>query len=169
MKNKISVTEEDLFKFVFYRDELPEEKLIYLVENKQLFAEELDFLKSFEQNINKGKAGNSNAPSSVIHLKKDATTRIFNSSRVKLVAASETMTKDIETATFNDEGHNYIIRQVADKDKNQLFLFPKVEDKSQKISITLFPPKLKYSVNKIATTIDLPLDVSVNEILVTEE
>ena len=166
MKKKISITEEDLFQFVFYIEELPEEKRIYLKENQGLFAQELDFLKSSKGNII---SGSDNPPSKVIHLKKDTTVTRSNSSRLRLAAASDTITKNIETSTFNDRGQNYIVRQVIEKDKNQLFLFPKVENISQKISITLFPSKLKYHSTKTSTTIDLPLDISVDEILITEE
>ena len=166
MKNKLSISEEDIFKFVFYVEELPEEKRFYLEKNQALFAEELNFLKSFEGSII---SGSDNPPSKVIHLKKDTSGQKSNSSRIKLAAASETITKNIETSTFNDRGQNYIVRQVIEKDKNQLFLFPKVENISQKISITLFPSKLKYHSTKTSTTIDLPLDISVDEILITEE
>ena len=169
MKKKISITEEDLFQFVFYIEELPEEKRIYLKENQGLFAQELDFLKSFKGDIISGIPGSDNPPSKVIHLKKDTTVTRSNSSRLRLAAASDTITKNIETSTFNDRGQNYIVRQVIEKDKNQLFLFPKVENISQKISITLFPSKLKYHSTKTSTTIDLPLDISVDEILITEE
>jgi hypothetical protein len=169
MKNKISITEENLFRFVFYRNELPEVKRIYLEENRELFAEELNFLNSFNQNIVEGRSGDVNAPLKVMHLKKDTSVQRSHNGRLKLAAASETITKNIETATFKDGSQNYLVRQVIEKDKNQLFLFPRQEDKSVNISIALFPSMLKYHSSKTATTIDLPLNVSVDEILVTEE
>jgi hypothetical protein len=169
MENKISITEEDLFRFVFYKNELSEEKRIYLEENRELFAEELNFLRSFEQNTIEVRSADVNVPSNVMILRKDTSIQRSRNGRLKLAAASETITKNIETATFKDGSQNYLVRQVIEKDKNQLFLFPRLEDKSVNISIALFPSKLKYHSSKTATTIDLPLNVSVDEILVTEE
>ena len=167
MENKISITEEDLFKFVFYRNELPEEKQKYLEENEELFSAELDFVKSF---FNKAEANDEfQLSANAIILFPDNVTRRELLNNLRLAAASETLDKNIETISFKDSELHYTIRQVKQKNKNQLFIFPKEENQSKNIILTLYPSNLKYHSSKSATSIELPVDASIERIAVTEE
>ncbi len=170
MKNKISITEEDLFKFVYYRDELPQDKQKYLEENEKLFSEEIEFIKSFsEKNDKQLQSKKLDKAFNIFTLFPEKNNRRDTSKKLKLAAASETLKKNIETISFSDPESNYIIRQVKQKDKNELFIFPKEEDKTKKISFTLYPANLKYYSQKASGSFELPIDISIEQISIIEE
>lgn len=165
----IRITEKDLFTFVFYSDNLSEEKRLLINENLDMFNAELDFLHNLENNLGQ------TIPNSIldrIHEKIDSfevknnhiLEKIENDSDSEyfiLAADSPDNMLLPKTETFVDTGKKYMCKIISTTESNKIYLFSNDSNSFLEFKITLLPSKESFIVNKK----DMPVIISPKQIV----
>lgn len=174
----MEITEEDIFKYVLFPDEIEPEKKEYIHSNENLFSEQIELCKSYlELSDDQG----------IIYQSKKAADIIFSKINVvelfpvvnKKPRKDHTLTLAAATAeianiqsgsiTYSDENSNYIVRIINNKDKNTLFFFSKDENKEMKFKITLLPSNKVLHIANNMQQIEIDQHNFVNKILIEQE
>ncbi len=163
------ITENDLFKFVFYQETISKNKYDFINGNKQIFKDELDFLQnlnvelqtqlsdSLVEKLNKRIAALNNVKTIV--LKPDKNYNKLSKDEYCLAAASTKNNEQIKCETFKDQDNFYLLKLIFGKTANKLYLFTKDVVENKKIEITFLPSNNKILVD----TNELPISFEENE------
>ncbi len=175
--NKMDIMEEDIFKFVFYPDELDAEKKNYLSKNEALFREQIEFCRSIlnAQNNAAIKTKSRNIAEEILQkISADVLLPVkgkksFMEKQVTLAAATTEAVKQSEAITFTDTNSKFLIRLIERNGKNFLYLFPKEEKASARYKITLYPSQKSYQINNPSEPIEIDEENSIQKILIEED
>lgn len=168
MQNKINITEEDIFKFVFNPESLPGEIFDYLTQNQEHFASEISFCKEM-----------SSAPSDLSDNIAVETFKKLNKSKViellpsngnnnldngiKLAAASLQHAGSKTQSSFSDPEMNYLIRLVNVQSQNLLFFFTK-DIVAKQYEIKFYPSENSYTIRDTTKPIEILEEGTINRI-----
>lgn len=170
MKNKIKISEEDIFKFVFNPESLVTEKLNYLSQNQDHFAKEIEFCKGMnlvDDNVAESvaanviqKINNQNIielfPQDDVHL---------NEQGIKLAAASASAKQSKLQTSFSDAELNYLIRLVSTNSQLLLYFFTNDKGKKQ-FRIKFFPSENEYVINDTSIPIEILEESTIQKVVI---
>jgi hypothetical protein len=172
----IRITEKDLYKFVFYPEEIPEEKYEYILSNCDLFDEQLELLKKIKLNqknplseeiLEQIKGKIQKRKNDNVTLYKD--TFMSKSGFATLAAKSPEMISEINSSSFRDSENSYLIKLNTTKTRTKLYLFTNEDYSDRKFELKFNP---SGKVIKFSQT-DLPIEIepieNINEIIITKE
>ncbi len=151
------ISENDLYKFIFYPEELNPEKLNYIKNNLDLFKFELDLLSELSSNLEadiptsisdkiNAKLESQNK-AKIILLEKETRNFAKESTHYVLAADSPSAILQERTQTFKDKHSSYLAKVVSGKVKDKLFVFAKDEAERSSIYITFYPSKNSFRID----------------------
>ena len=174
----MTITEEDIFKYVLFPDDLTPELKDYIGENEKLFSNRIEFYKSYinslndEEIISESKKAVSKIPAlqDIVVLYPAINKKIPLNNFTTLAAASaEVVYKQSESVTYTDENSKYLIRLISSKEKGILYFFPKAENKNQKLKITFLPANEIFHIENVSSQIEIAQPKEVEKIIIEEE
>ncbi len=163
------LSEKDLFTFVFYPNNLLEEKRILINSNLNKFKVELEFLNDLKNSLNQI------VPKSIldrIHEKIDIfeskngyllekINKIKDSEYLVLAADSPNNIPTLKTDTFVDSQNKFMCKVISSNEANKIYLFSSADEEFLEFNITLLPSKESFIVNKK----DMPVILSPKQII----
>ena len=150
----MNITEKDIFKFVFYKSELSQEKQNFISQNLEKFSSSIKLLNEI----------NSTSEIDVSPMTMKRITDLIErtqenkeivltpinfkncSDYLILAADSKSNEGNEKTQTFTDLENNYIAKIVTEDAETKLFLFANSNMANANISLTVYPSKQKYSL-----------------------
>ena len=161
----MQITERDIFNFVFFREEFPEEKKDYL-KNSLMFKEEIEFYSSIKNSLNedinfetKRKIASKISaykPVNVIQL--FPVTEHYkpkHSNGLVLAAAAEVEKPKVSTKTFYDEDKTYIIKVINYEKSSKVFVFSTQYELVKDFHLNILPQNLKYHIPDSSIPLEL--------------
>ncbi|MCB9206469.1 MAG: hypothetical protein H6610_08025 [Ignavibacteriales bacterium] len=150
-----NISEKDLYKFVFYPEDLDKKVYDFIKLNFEKYKSQIDLLQSIKSNVEQEvsddildkiyKKIDKQTKSNEIILEKIK--RKSDIDYLVLAADSEKEAKTITTDTFTDLKSNYIGKIINNDNYNKIFIFSKQMNKFFDFSITLYPSKDKIYSN----------------------
>lgn len=150
----INITEKDLFTYVFYPENLSEDKLEFISNNNDKYKYEIDLLLEIKLGLEQ------NVPDSIIdkiHLKireqslsedilLDKMNKINNPEFLILAADSPSSFLKTKTDTYKDSTNQFIGKVITSNDSNKIYFFSKnIYEKSQ-LEITILPSQDIFNI-----------------------
>ena len=161
----MQITERDIFNYVFFREEFPEEKKDYL-KNSLMFKEEIEFYSSIKNSLNedinfetKRKIASKISaykPVNVIQL--FPVTEHYKPKRsdgLVLAAASEVEKSKVSTKTYYDEDKTYIIKVINYEKSSKVFVFSTQYELVKDFQLNILPQNLKYHITDSSVPLEL--------------
>lgn len=152
----MQITEQDLFTFVFYPQELGKDKFEYISKNIDLFDAEIQFLNEIMKNKSMEiepelfdrllSKINSINKSTIIHLLKTKNLEDIHQEKFVLAAASPTLKKTFQSDTFVDEGSKFMVKMLSNEKFNKIFVLERNNNELKNIKLTVFPSGESYSL-----------------------
>lgn len=171
--NKIQITEQDIFNFVFYPETLSEEKRKAIEENKS-FSEAIEFYQNLKSEIDskldysiKKKIAEKipvySLPKMIeLHPLNDIN---FQKKTYRLAADSETELKPkITTKTFVDDEKDYMIKILQNGEKTKIFVFSTQDEILENFNIYIEPQKLEFHLKDNSEPLILEGKVEIDKI-----
>lgn len=174
----MEITEEDIFKYVLFPEEIEPEKKEYIQANEKLFAEQIELCRSSLEVSDDNEIISESKKAADIIFSKINVVELFpvvnkkpkKDNPLTLAAATaEIANMQSESITYSDENSNYIVRIVNNKDKNTLFFFSKDDNKEIKFKITLLPSNEILHVTDNLRQIEIDQHNFVSKILIEKE
>lgn len=145
MKEKIYISEEDLFNYVFKNESIPVEKRKFIEDNYEKFSSEIEFCRKiimneeikteFEENEKLIKKLKNLLNIIILYPHK-----IEKQKKVStLAAASITLENKIESTTLSDSKTDYMIRVITFNNYSEIFVFSTTLKPLNKYKLTVFP------------------------------
>lgn len=164
-----TITEKDLFTFIFYSDNLSKDKRTFIKSNLEKFNDELELLRSIKANLEQP------LPRTIlerIHEKIDSfenkngfllekINSISDSKYLILAADSPNNNLSPKTETFVDSKNKFMCKIISSNVSNKIYLFSNLPDEFLEFDITLLPSKENFIVNKK----DMPILLSPKQII----
>lgn len=163
------ILERDLYCYVFYPDDLPQDKKDYINLNKNLFNDELAMLNEIKSQ------SDIPVPQSIldrINEKIQYYTAdneiVLTKLKIKqdleyltLAADSQTIDSKPTTNTFIDHSSNFLGKVITSGESNKVYLFSKDNGNIKELKITLIPSEeIIYSTSK-----DMPVIISPKQVI----
>ncbi|MBK8946054.1 MAG: hypothetical protein IPM32_12400 [Ignavibacteriae bacterium] len=165
----MKISEQDLFKFIFYPDSLPQNTFSFITNNKQKFSNELEFLENLNSEMKNEITQNvldklykriERLNNSVtIILEPEISNHKLNKSEYCLAAASARQNEQLRCETFRDKENLYLLKIFYGKTENKIYLFAKHEIQNKNIEFTFIPSNKKLNLNSN----ELPVSFGDNE------
>jgi hypothetical protein len=153
MNNFFDISEQDIFNFVFYPDQLSIEKKEYLNRHIDEFKEQIDFCMILKQSDIQSDYDKEKCKYDFTIIELLPITPLnHNCNYLTLAAASAELSKKIETKTFMDANSQYLVRLVCTEDEKKLYIFSK-EKCLVDAKLTLFPSEKSYKINPAEASI----------------
>lgn len=154
MKSFLDISEQDIFNFAFYPDQLSIEKKEYLNRHIDEFKEQIDFCIALKQTTVQSERSKETRKHDfeVVELLPTESLTPNNSNYLILAAASAELNKKIETKTFMDANSQFLVRLVCTENEKKLYVFSK-EKCLEDVKITLFPSEKCYKINPVESSI----------------
>lgn len=157
------ISEKDLYIFVFYQNQLSEEKVNYIKNNRSKFESELSLLEEIKENMAgdvesgiveriNSKIEKSNKPTTILLNK----LVIENNDHLILAADSPEEEMKTRTDTFKDKGNKFLGKILTTDKMNRIYIFKNFREEIYNMTITLFPSRQSYTISSA----DLPLVVT---------
>ncbi len=155
MKPFFEISEQDIFNYVFYPDQVSLDKKEFLDLHKSDFLEQLEFCTYLEKlNIATQKSNFISGKSNVVELFPVVLNIPNNSNYFTLAAGSSELSKKIETKTFTDNHSRFLVRLVSTIDEKTLYVFTK-EKTFKEAKLTLFPSHKSYKIDSVESSIKI--------------
>jgi len=173
-----NITDEILFKYVLFPDDLSREVKDFIRLNESSFSGQIEFYKSYINSLNSDEISSlANkalqkipALQNIITLYPVIFKSVQNKNSLTLAAAShEVAAKQSESISYSDENSNYLIRLLKNKDKCVLYFFSKNENKNQKLKITFIPSNHIFHLINKSCQIDIHPAEEIEKILIEDE
>ena len=170
----MQITEEDIFRYVLFPEELNSVKRKYISENENLFSDQIEFCKTFSTYSKEVEEQSKKAADRILGRIKifellPVTSFNMNKTLTLVAATAKTAVKKSDSATYSDEDSKYLIRLIRSGDQKLLYFFPKEETKEKKLKLTLLPTGENYSISDSIQQIVIKSDFSIDKILIEEE
>ncbi len=170
----MNITEKDLFKFVFYKSELPQKKQNFITENLDKFSSSIKFLTEIksqsEIELSPSIMGRIHDLIANQYLKKEfVLTPVITedcSDYLTLAADSNSKECDENSRTFTDPGNNYMVKVISEGTENKLFLFSRDKNVNSDLSLTIYPSNEKHLINKSSSNIILLQKQRIDKIII---
>jgi hypothetical protein len=154
-KVMIEITEKDLYKFVFYPEQLSDEKRDYIISNYSVYEDLIDELNSYKDNLDldvsdeilenineKIDAAQSEDTIVLSRIERNA-----NLNQLRIAADSPRPSEYTRTETFVDPDNQFLAKVIQHKERTKVFILPKDETGVFEIKLTLFPSNEVYHTN----------------------
>ncbi len=169
------INESDLFKFVFYKDNLPVEKRKYIQDNIENFSSEIEFLKrnklyqnsTFDENeLNNGvnKILHGETSPKIFYLAKKEQSVGMGSDFLRLAADSYKLHKSNIIDTYVDSKSNYLIKIIHSEDNSQIFLYDKENNVIENYTIELLPAGKTFRCKNNKSPLVIDKNIKVEEV-----
>ncbi len=174
----MQITEQDIFNFVHFPDEITEEKKEFIKLNESLFSEQIQFCKiflKFDKDKHTGINTDEMAEQILGNIKVTALFPIknddqFMDKQFSLVAASvQVANKSSESITFIDNNSKYLVRIINYNKKNTLYFFPKETGHNIKFKFTLLPSNETFHIEPPNKSFEIQSADLIEKILIEEE
>ena len=174
----MKISEEDIFKYVLFPDELEPETKEYIKKNEEAFAEQIEIVKdSSELSADFGISNQAKQAADriynkifVVELHPVINKNISKDKTLNLAAANvEEINVQSESITYSDENSKYLVRIISNKEKNTLYFFSKDEDKEQKLKITLIPANEIIHISNNSQQIEIDRHFTIQKIQIEHE
>ena len=150
----MNITEKDIYKFVFYKSELSQEKQNFISINLDKFAASIELLNEIKLNTeNEVSSVTIKKITDLIEQDQPNKEIILTpidfkncSDYLTLAADSKSYDGNNTTQTFTDNGNNYIAKIVKGDNETKLFLFANTSIENSEISFVIHPSNEKYSL-----------------------
>ena len=156
----MKITEQDIFNYVFYPEELGHGIIEYIDLNKNLFKEQIEFCENIHVELNKLKAENNN----IITLKKMPPIKIEQKSTYYLAADSMSLDKSIKTETFINADNNLIAKVISYSSKTKIFILNEKNNTIKNFKLIVKPSNISYNIPNISEPIELPAGIEIESI-----
>jgi hypothetical protein len=156
MNNQVQITEEDIFYYVHHPATLSVEKTNYIKANQDKFSPMIDFYKSFKNPISTEEAEQLkckieerfSSKSNTIQLLPTWNNDLKEISGLRLAAASTTLEKKVNSTSFADTEHKYLVRIIENQDKRHLFFIPTSPlQENEVVDLLLHPSESRYLID----------------------
>ncbi len=165
-----SITEKDLFDFVFFPELLSLEKLSFL-QNSNVFYEEIEFFTELKNSIQKELTWEEKQliarkipayqPLNIIRLYPVESSKKRKSNGVVLAAASENDAKPrVTSRTFYDDNKTYIIKVINYEDSCKIFVFSTQYEVIKNFDLIIAPQNIKYHIDDNSVPLELGYNVN---------
>ena len=174
----MTISEEEIFKYVLFPDNLSNDVKEYIKKNENLFSVQIDFYKSYISSFNSDEISGLADKAirkipllqNIIILYPVVNKNIHGKKSLTLAAASqEIAAKQSESITYSDENSKYLVRLIRDKEKSILFFFSKTEDKDKKLKITFLPSHEILHIENTSQQIGVSQFDEIEKIMIEEE
>ncbi|MCL5031124.1 MAG: hypothetical protein M1480_19130 [Bacteroidetes bacterium] len=174
----MEITEEDIFKYILFPDEVEPEKKEYIRANENLFSEQINLCKSYLEFSNdndiyiqsKKAADRILSKFIVVELFPVINKKLQKNNTLTLAAANaDIANKQSESITYSDENSKYLVRLINNKEKNTLYFFSNKENKEQKLKITLVPSNEIIHITNNSQQIEIDQHKYIQKILIEQE
>jgi len=170
----MSISEKDLFTFVFYPDKLQKSKYDFIIANLDMFSSELDLLIDLKTELNtpldstivkkiKENIKTELEYNEIILIKEQK--RIDFHSNDFLLAAASTHTHSNKTETFIDAKNQFLAKIVFNTYENQLFLFSNNQQDNQEILLKMLPSNRRIICKMKEFPLSIPQDETIDKII----
>lgn len=167
------MTEQDIFNFVFYPEELSGEKKAE-IENSEIYKPAVDFYYHLKKEINKpidislrGKIAEkipSYSLPEIIEFFPVENNIKKNNDNILRYAADSVNEENVKAVSFISPDKNYLIRIIDAKDKKLLYVFSVKEKVIKDFTITIYPKHITYQFTDNTDPLALPLDLDVEKV-----
>lgn len=160
MQIHISITEKDIYRFVFSPELLSKDKHDYLTVNRERFKDEIALCLEMKNDTN----------SDEIRILTDSILQKINSTSIitlfpqitksveeigiKLAAASVLKEKKSNSMSFADPDSKYLIRIVKTESQTLLYLFSSEKSKNH-FKLTFYPSESEYQITDLSRPIEI--------------
>jgi hypothetical protein len=158
----MSISEKDIFLYVFFREKLSDEKLKAIKGNKN-FEDEINFYESLRDVMSAIESEKKVIVLKPVYLN----FKKYTSSMPRFAAASVDLTRKTEFTTFTDEQSAYLCRLIRTEEKNLLYIISGDEKTDKKVDVTIYPSEQTFHLEDLQNPILLP-DVEINLIHLVE-
>lgn len=154
MKDFIRISEQDIFYYVFYPDQLIADKKEFINAHKEEFKEQIEFCNALKE----FKFASDNTTETFSFNQKPVELNLVElnagvaNNILTLAAASSELSKKIETKTFTDEKSQYLVRLVSTEEEKRLYVFSKAKN-FKSARLTLLPSNKSYTVDSLDSSI----------------
>jgi len=175
--NKINISEEDIFNYVFLPESLDDEKRNYLDANREKFTEQINFCRAMnnklseEEEISLSERVKKKFPlrSAVVYeLYPSRVTITDEQGCTKMAAASGKPDKEIEVESFTNDNSNYLVRLLRKGRNYKMNLFVKGNKSISKVKIEILPSGQILHSNDIKIPIEFESDKEIEKIRIEE-
>lgn len=150
MTEKVEINEEDVFKYVFSKEELENYKIDFIENNYAIFEKEI--IQCMEMLELEKEELSENEETKLL-------TKIYNQNNIillypqknvlftennKLAADSLILENKLNTYTFLDNKSEFMIRVLSKKEFTKFFVLNTKAQQNNKFKLTLFPSKLEF-------------------------
>ena len=156
MKQNLSISEQDIFNYVFHPEILPPNTKNYLDSHTKDFIEQIEFCREFNkrERMYKENSESKNQEVKVVELYPINLKITDKNKYFTLAAASSELSKRIETKTFTDDKSQFLVRLVAADGEKKLYVFSKNKE-FKEATLTLFPSQKSFKINSF----ELPIKI----------
>ena len=152
----MSITEKELFNFIFYPDKLSDKKYEFIKTNLDNYKEEIDLLKSTKAGMNESVPENilerikkkimEYENSRVVELKKIEDSSDIENEFLTLAADSPDDDSSIKIETYADKLSKILVKVVSSATENKLHIFNKGNEEIRDFGITILPSGTTFQI-----------------------
>ncbi|RJP74081.1 MAG: hypothetical protein C4539_00745 [Ignavibacteriales bacterium] len=171
---KDTITENDLFNYVFFPDSLNEEKKKTILREDR-FKNSTDFYKGMYKDL--GKSISIEARKKIAHLipsyrmteKVDLYPVAFTKTAIskKIYASDENIKQKYVSMSLTDEEKSYLARIICQDEHCQLFIFSSNNLIIRDFDVTLFPQGKKYHFDDNTKPIEVMVKPNIKKLVMT--
>ena len=151
----MKITEKDLYKFVFYSDELSSDKLDFIKSNMSKFKASINLLLNIKENINNDIPFNTlkNVYDKIDEHENDQqiilepVSNEVDSEYLVLAADSPSTEPLISSKTFQDSKSKFLAKVIFNNECNKIYIFPRNKKPYNNLELTLSPSQDSYLIN----------------------
>jgi hypothetical protein len=165
----MKISERDIFNYVFSRNELDEDKLVFINNNLEKYKEEIELfetsLSAFEseetielpESLKEQISDDKKLPGRIIKLEKVIQGEGNSNGIVRLAADSPKFEKKISVDTFIDKKDEYIVKIISQDNAANIYVFKNDNSPLENFSLELLPSGriLQYENNRNPIKVDL--------------
>ena len=146
MNKNFTITEQDIFNYVFYPETLSPDMRHFIDKHQSDFKSQIELCKALNETAS--------SDSNIIYLLRVEPSTLNLNTHFTLAAASSELSKKIETMTFMDSNSQFLVRLVASGGEKTLYVFPKDQD-FKEAKLTLLPSQKSFSISPVESTIKI--------------
>lgn len=174
LQTKDTITENDLFNYVFFRDSLTEEKKKAILREDR-FKDSINFYKGMHKELGKSislevrKKIARLIPSYRMTEKVDLYPIAVTKTAInkKIYASDENIKQKVVSMSLTDEEKSFLARIICQENHCQLFIFSSNNIILKNFDVTFYPQRKKYHFDDNTKPIELMLKPNIKKMVMT--
>jgi len=153
MNNYTKITEQDIFFYVFSKDELNTDKIKYIEENLSFFTDQISFCEEF----NSDKTDDDELRSVISQKISEYSVKIVDlypvklnnplpGNKLKYAAASAEADVFYPAETFIDKNSEYLTRITRNNNTVKLYIYQKGSNEDTPLNVIIYPAQKKFTI-----------------------